>query len=228
MSGCPFHNTPALRAELPQPLPPRIARLPVDERGYPVPFFVQWLDGKPDFRIIDSRRMKACKVGGLCWVCGQGLDDTFAFTIGPMCAINRTTQEPPSHLECAEYSVKACPFLTRPHMKRREDEFTEQFEDNVPGMGLKRNPGVTCIWVTNHYEDFSDGKGGVLIHIGPAHSVSWWREGRTATRDEIMESIGSGIGFLRTACDDEAPENRADAHAELTRWTEIALKLLPA
>lgn len=39
--------TTSLRADLP-PLPPRMQRLPVDERGYPVSFFVAWPDGKPD------------------------------------------------------------------------------------------------------------------------------------------------------------------------------------
>jgi hypothetical protein len=36
-------------------MPARFARLPADERGYPVPKFVEWIDGKPDFRCVDSR-----------------------------------------------------------------------------------------------------------------------------------------------------------------------------
>ena len=35
------------RSDIP-PLPPRIAKLPVDERGYPVPWFVQWLGPKDE------------------------------------------------------------------------------------------------------------------------------------------------------------------------------------
>ena len=31
------------------PMPARIARLPRDDRGYPVPAFVPWQDGKPYF-----------------------------------------------------------------------------------------------------------------------------------------------------------------------------------
>jgi hypothetical protein len=69
--------------ELPE-LPPRIARLPRDERGYPVPAFVEWMrDGKaaargepgvhPDFRFVrPGFRAGAFKLG-LCWICGDRL-----------------------------------------------------------------------------------------------------------------------------------------------------------
>ena len=30
------------------PLPPRMMRRPVNERGFPVPWFVEWIDDKPD------------------------------------------------------------------------------------------------------------------------------------------------------------------------------------
>jgi hypothetical protein len=32
------------------PMPDSIAKLPRDERGYPVPWFVAWVNGKADFR----------------------------------------------------------------------------------------------------------------------------------------------------------------------------------
>jgi hypothetical protein len=38
-----------LRPELTE-LPLRMRGLPLDERGYPVPWFVAWIDGKPEFR----------------------------------------------------------------------------------------------------------------------------------------------------------------------------------
>ena len=38
------------------PMPSRIAALPVDERGYPVPWFVAWIDGKPEFRCADPAK----------------------------------------------------------------------------------------------------------------------------------------------------------------------------
>ena len=56
-----------------------------------------------------------------CWVCGDPLGVHLTFPIGPMCALNRTISEPPSHHECASWSARNCPFLSRPHMVRRED-----------------------------------------------------------------------------------------------------------
>jgi hypothetical protein len=34
-------------------LPVRLQGLPIDERGYPVPWFVAWENGKPEFRAMD-------------------------------------------------------------------------------------------------------------------------------------------------------------------------------
>ena len=34
--------------------------------------------------------------------------------------MNRTSAEPPSHRDCAEFAVKACPFLTQRELTRRK------------------------------------------------------------------------------------------------------------
>lgn len=225
-SECPFHKR---REGLPSDIPPAIAELPCDERGYPVPYFVQWIDGKPDFRITDATRIRACKLAGLCWVCGKPLGETFSFVIGPMCAVNRTTAEPPSHHDCADWSARACPFLTKPQMKRREDEVSDENAGNVSGFAIRRNPGVTLVWATNHWEEFSDMRGGKLIKIGPPLGVKFYREGRIATRAEIIESIESGLPLLEAMCEQEATaHDRLEAHEELRAKTRLAFKLLPA
>src|SRR4030095_12652609 len=78
-------------------MPSRMAKLPRDARGYPVPRFVSWYDGKPDFRIADTRYLEHCFRARTCWLCGELLGRYLAFVIGPMCAVNRTTAEPPCH-----------------------------------------------------------------------------------------------------------------------------------
>jgi hypothetical protein len=196
MSTCPHHQ---LRKDLP-PLIPRIAKLPVDERGYPVPFFVSWIKGKPEFRMADSQKLRSCLIAHLCWVCGEKLGKEKTFAIGPMCAVNRVSAEPPSHLECCEWSVRGCPFLAKPQMKRREDELTEANKKNVAGIMIERNPGVTGLWTTKSYTKFSDGMGGQLLRIGDPLYVSWWREGRPATRAEVLESIDTGVPNLEKVC----------------------------
>jgi hypothetical protein len=208
-----------LRDDLP-PLTDRIARLPVDERGYPVPAFVQWIykegnevspapkgKGYPDFRIIDPAHILACIKESLCWVCGEKLGVWRSYVIGPMCAVNRNSAEPPSHVECAEWSVKGCPFMTKPNMKRREDDVTEQAGENVAGIMVKRNPGVTLIWVVrNHVKIWRDGKGGILFDIGNPERVTWWKEGRPATSEECVEALNASVQSLLDIC--ETPEDR--------------------
>jgi hypothetical protein len=148
-----------------------------------------------------------------------------------MCAINRTTAEPPSHTACAEWSVKNCPFLTRPKMVRREDEEinVEKCATLVAGDMIPRNPGVTLLWTTRSYSIFLDTAGKPLIEIGDPSAVAWYREGRAATRTEVDESIVTGLPFLVSACDKESHQKDRDrARAELERRRVVVQQLYPA
>src|SRR3954464_12191298 len=98
-------------------LPERIARLPVYE-GWPVPWFVAQANGRPDFRVVDRQKFSKAIKERRCWICGDKLGHWLAFPIGPMCSITRTISEPPSHRECAEWSIRYCPFLSNPAMVR--------------------------------------------------------------------------------------------------------------
>src|SRR6266700_3141881 len=129
------------------PIPERMKRLPISSTGFPVPWFVASIDGAPDFRVVGVDKLVQAVKRKLCWVCGQPLGVYMAFTIGPMCAINRVISEPPSHLECADYSVRACPFLSKPNMRRNEKNLPED-KIEAPGKPILRNPGAVCIWVT--------------------------------------------------------------------------------
>jgi hypothetical protein len=203
-------------------LPARIAALPTDERGYPVPRFVHKIDGKPDFRVIAPGWLARAHNKKLCWVCGDKLGRHLAFVIGPMCAINRVSSEPASHLECARFSVQACPFLSHP--ERRRDERGLPEDRAVSGIAIARNPGVTLIWVTEHYQAFKTPDGGVLFEFGEPTALEWYARGRPATRAEIMHSIDTGLPLLRQV----AAQEGADAVAALQRDIDRGLKLVPA
>jgi len=171
--------------------------LPIDERGYPVPWFVAWIDGKPEFRAMDGRKFEAAIKKKLCWVCGQKLGVNLCFVAGPMCGINRTSSEPPSHLECGLWSAKNCPFLSNPKMVRREDEVMNNavLRDNAAGLAITRNPGVAMLWITRSYEVFKVNTG-VLLQMGEPLRVEWFAHGRRATRAEVIESIEGGLPNL--------------------------------
>jgi hypothetical protein len=110
-----------------------------------------------------------------------------------MCCINHVSSEPPSHRGCAEFAAKNCPFLTRPLAKRNDRDLPEHKEQ--PGIAIDRNPGVCAVWEASSYRVVHVGNG-YLIHIGPCEGVSFWREGRPATRAEVTESVNSGCDIL--------------------------------
>lgn len=213
-----------LRAGIPA-LTPRMARLPIDGKGWPVPWFVAWIDGQPDHRVMDGEKKDKAWLNRLCWICGQPLGGaTVTYAIGPMCAVNRVSAEPPAHKECAEYSVKACPFLSRPHAHRRESGMPEESIE-PDGIMLKRNPGVTLLWtakrMTTHPFRVGDG---VLFNIGEPAEVQWFCEGRQATREEIEASIDSGLPTLQEMADAQGER----AQRALEEQLEAARELIPA
>jgi hypothetical protein len=203
-------------------------RLPLDERGYPVPWFVQWIDGRPEFRAMSREKWVKAVHERRCWVCGDYLGAYLSYVIGPMCGINRTTSEPACHKECAVWSAKNCPFLSRPTMVRREDAFTDGLKANVAGIMQERNPGVTLVWTTKTYEIFNDGKGKPLIAIGEPVSLLWFFQGRTATRAEIIASVESGFPALYELAEKQEKEDRVPALRELAKVKARFEALYPA
>lgn len=211
-----------LRDGLPE-LPRRLLSLHLDDRGYPVPWFVAWIDGKPDFRVMDGAKLSIAVKNKRCWICGDVLGVHMTFLIGPMCAINRTISEPPSHFECAEWSSRVCPFLSMPKAHRREKNIPENTKE-AAGFGLKRNPGVILLWTTRSYKIFGDGRGGVLFRLGDPEGLQWIAEGRAATREEILFSINTGLPSLRECAASEG----TDAVAALEQYIERGMQLVPA
>lgn len=210
-------------------MPARMRALPLDDRGYPVPWFVAWVDGKPEFRAMDARKFRDAVKHGRCWVCGEKLGKWKTFVIGPMCAVNRTTAEPPSHTDCAIWSAKNCPFLTRPHMVRREDEFSRDPDHAPAGHMITRNPGVALVWTTRGYFIQRDSHGQPLIEVGDPDDVLWFCEGRPATRAEVQHSIETGLPLLRAAADTEVHTARREAaHKEINRRLASVATLYPA
>lgn len=208
----------------PLTLPDRMAELPRDKHDRPVPWFVAWVDGVPDFRVIRPRGLSDAYHRAICWVCGQPRDHIAAFLIGPMCAVNHVSAEPPSHLECATYSARACPFLTTPRMIRRERGLPAGASRNVAGTMIKRNPGVAVVWQSRTWRRF-EAPGGHLFDIGhPFLTPDWYAQGRPATRAEVLASIDTGYPLLI----DEARAEGDDALIALGRSYRRALDLVPA
>jgi hypothetical protein len=204
------------------PMPDRFKKLPISDKGFPTPYFVGELDGKPDFRVIHPDRFADCYNKRLCWLCGEKLGQYLAFVIGPMCSINRISSEPPSHRECAEYAVRACPFLSKPRARRNE-EGLPALEDMSAGNPIAHNPEAALIWITKSYKPIR-AHNGVLFEIGDPVETLWFKEGRKATRAEIDAAIAKGFPLLWREASAEGPE----ALEVLGRYMARAQKLLPA
>jgi hypothetical protein len=199
--------------------------LAVDDRGYVVPWFVSWIDGKPEFRAMDGEKWRRAVKDKLCWVCGQKLGQFMTFVVGPMCGVNQVSSEPPSHKECAQWSARNCPFLSRPQMVRREDEEinNETLKESAAGCAVERNPGVALLWTTKDYFVFDDGKGKYLIRMGEPVNVEWWHLAKLATREEVEQAVLSGLPILKEA----AEKDGEDALVHLERGLAHLSTLYP-
>lgn len=202
-------------------LPPRIAKLPVNETGFPIPWFAATVDGKRDFRVVDSLQMREAVRFKKCWVCGEKLGVHMAFVIGPMCGLNRTISDPPSHKECAEFSALNCPFLSRPLAKRNTEGLDGM--QQAAGFGLRRNPGAVGVWVTKSYEVFRPhaGNPGILFEIGDPVSVDWYSSGRRATEDEIHTSVATGLPHLVDIARQQGPEALIALKSQLLKFERL-------
>lgn len=219
-----------LRTELPD-LPTRMKKLPVDHRGYPVPYFVVWLDeddnpvergtGKPDFRILAPNVVRDNQ-RGLCWLCGQTMGSYKVVVVGPMCVVNRVTAEGCCHYDCARFAVEACPFIVRPHARRQETNMPEGYKE-IEGM-IKHNPGVMALYVTKKgVVPFNTPNGDVLMRLGEPERVEWYAEGREATSEEAQAALDKGLPNLER----EAEAQGGSAPKSLRKQIDRALPLFP-
>lgn len=196
------------------PLPHRMRQLPVSDTGYPVPWFVSWPDGKPDFRVADATKLARAIRVDLCWLCGNTLGRFKCFVVGPMCAINRISAEPPSHRDCAEYAVRACPFLAKPRMRRNETDLPAYVEPG--GVMIKRNPGCILLWITHDYRVIRP-DGAVLFEMAEPVELVAYAEGRRATREELDASVNSGLPALADMAKGEGDAALRELAAQIER-----------
>lgn len=204
--------------EIVKRMPLAMSKRPRDERGYPVPWFTPWHDGRWDFRFVEEGKAQQAVYESRCWICGEPRGPRCAYVAGTMCAVNRTSTEPPSHVECAIYAAKACPFLARPKMARPMNH--EGVGEAMPGVMLDRNPGVAVVWITSSpsYDPAAR-----LFGLGEPERVLWFAHSRPATRVEVMESIDSGLPSLRALAEQGGPDDLAG----LEQMTADAVRLVP-
>jgi hypothetical protein len=203
-------------------LPKRVARLPKDPRGFPIPWFVSWRDGQPHFPAIDAAKLGLAWNEDLCWVCGEKLGANRGWVVGPMSAIEGATPEPSSHYDCALFSVCHCP-----HLSTSTASFTEKYQ-GAPGYAAQTNiskvrTGATAIWVTKGRgaTPFRAGQG-TLFGLSEPVRLEWYAEGRPAATGEVRHAIAVALPTLQKAAEMEG------RRAELERRLEWLERLVPS
>lgn len=210
-----------LRSQLPA-LPVRMRKLPVNGKGYPVPYFVKYVNGDWDFRVVDEEKYGRCLSQHVCWLCGEKLGVRATFVVGPMCTVTRVSAEPPSHHDCAIFAAQACPFLILPKAIRREANMPSSAtplggDDET---ALMHNPGATALFVTRSWRLIAGGShGSVVLRMGDPESVTWYAKGRQATRAEVLEAFDLGLPKLRAIAE-------KDGAAQLEKMESLVAKAL--
>jgi hypothetical protein len=202
--------------------PSRVARLPTDRRGFPVPWFVAWRDAVPQFPVVDAAKLHVAWAEEKCWVCGEKLGAYRAWVVGPMSVIEGATPEPPSHQDCAVFSVTSCPHLANPQA-RPSGKYDDPSEYGQQANLSKIRTGATAIWTTKGRgaTPFRAG-GSVLFGLDEPASLQWYATGRPATAGEVKAAIAVGLPTLRQAA--EAGRRTAEFERRLA-WLE---RWLPA
>jgi hypothetical protein len=183
-----------LRAGLP-PVPARMARLSRDSRGYPVPWFVNWYNGVPDFRVADGAKWRNAVRFHHCWICGEHLGVLKTYVLGPINTVSRLTSEPACHWDCAEFAARACPFLILPKAQYRNANLPANVR-LPPGDLITRNPGVCALWTASRFRLIPMTDQRRLIGVGDPKHVEWYAQGATATRAQVLESLDEGLPYL--------------------------------
>lgn len=178
-----------LRKNLP-PLPVRLAKLAVAENGYPIPYFVGKKDGKIDFRVVDQDKILQCIRFSKCWICGEPLGKFKSFVGGPISTLTALSYEPPCHVECATFAVKACPHIinTMHSLRPVEESPAIAVNKNV----MTHHPDVYAVYTTDSYT-VDPNQGHLSFNIGHPLSIEWWYKGGLATREQVDAAIEKAV-----------------------------------
>ena len=167
------------------PIPERMKHLELDPRGYPIPVMV-WRDntGIPYFTINDTNTRFKIIRQELCSICGTKLFRGRWFVGGPLSAFhpNGAYNDPPMHLECAEYALKVCPYLAAPSYAKRIDTKkvkSENISSTTMFIDPTMMPNRPEIFVAVHARGHKVGPFPDLIlkPLRPYIDVRFWRQG---------------------------------------------------
>lgn len=184
-------------------MPPRIARLPQDARGYPIPWNVlRGVDDTPIFTVNDERRALRALYESLCPICGERLGRWRWFTGGPRSAFdpNGWYADLPGHRECIEFALVTCPYLAMPKYLHRVDiadpsKLPPIALVNLDQTQMADRPEIFVATCGDRCELSS--RDPFLPYVRPARPLadwSFWRHGERITTEQAMPFLRRALG----------------------------------
>lgn len=167
-------------------IPQRIAQLPRDERGLPIPRAVLVdKNGVPDFRVIDIQKWLKLLKFRCCGICGCYLGPKCYFVGGPMAIESKTFHDLPMHEECARYALATCPYLALPkfgYAKRIEHPDVQLYENPASSSERPEKFGLMCGRTDGLHARMHPEQGWYIMALG-GELVEWFTPGNQTSPD---------------------------------------------
>lgn len=114
-------------------IPEKMKNLPLDKRGYPIPYIVL-IDnnGVPHFKVNDDEKLRTAAKWKFCAICGTRMKNGDMWVIGgPGSAFHPAGHyfDTPTHHECGAYALQVCPYLALRNYDGKES--TEKIAEKV-------------------------------------------------------------------------------------------------
>lgn len=184
------------------PMPPRIAKLPTDKRGYPIPWNVLLdVDGNPMFTVNDSQKHLTALHESLCPICGERTGKWKWFVGGPKSAFdpNGWYFDLPGHCECMEYALQVCPYLAARNYAHRIDiVHPEKLPEAVITFDDTQDPNRPTLFVAVASATIELKPNGIhLPYVRPKKpwlGVSYWQKGQRLSDSEGEQLVKEALG----------------------------------
>lgn len=175
-------------------MPPRIAAMDRDHRGYPIPYVVtRDANGQTYFAANDSIKVLRAARDRLCHICGQELPPDPWFVGGPGNALGNGDKavyiDGPLHQECMHYALQVCPYLTQLMSKPLELEGM-RLKLSEQGYGTVETtmvPGIPPVFmaIQAYKYDFVPQTGHIIYYVPkPYKKVEYWKDGHLYDKRE--------------------------------------------
>jgi hypothetical protein len=190
------------------PIPSRMAKLPRDPRGYPIPANVlRDADGVAHFAINDVHIRARQIAEDRCPICDGTLHRGRWLVGGPLAAFHERGAfiDPPMHHECATYALLVCPYLAAPSYSKSIAEsavkrvnpgesYVATFVDptTIPG-----RPKLFVLAMTVGQNIVDD----LIVPQRPWRQVEYWQLGKRLIQREgwglVLEALKAGVPAQR-------------------------------